>query len=311
MSTLDVFCNFALIAIESNYVKPEITNDLTFAIEGGRHPTIEKIKPDSFVKNNSDLSIDSRIWLITGPNMAGKSTFLRQNALIAIMAQIGCFVPADKAVIGAVDKIFSRIGSGDDLAKGQSTFMVEMLETSSILAQSTEKSLIILDEVGRGTSTYDGVAIAWSILEHIHNIIKCRCLFATHYHELTDMANFLPALKNYTVTIEETNNEILFLHNILQGVTDKSYGVHVAKLAGLHPSVIDRANEILLKFETKDIKKDNKEQLVREIAIDDATKSKIINYDILINELKKIDPDKLTPREALEAIYQLKQVKLN
>ncbi len=252
LSELDVFCNLAFIANAYGYTKPALTNDLTFNITKGRHAVVEQgLHKDSksFIANDCALSKAERIWLITGPNMAGKSTFLRQNAIISILAQIGSFVPAEKAKIGIIDKIFSRIGSGDNLSKGQSTFMVEMLETSAILAQATEKSLIILDEVGRGTSTYDGVAIAWSVLEHIHDKLNCRCLFATHYHELTAMSNFLPALKNYTVAIEELEDSILFLHSIIQGSADKSYGIYVAQLAGLPKTVIRRANEILSSLE--------------------------------------------------------------
>jgi DNA mismatch repair protein MutS len=258
LSLLDVFCNFAYIAGEYNYTKPTLTNDLSFNVIGARHPVIEYSMlhtSKGFVKNDCVLSQNNRIWLITGPNMSGKSTFLRQNALVSILAQIGSFVPATKAVIGVVDKIFSRIGAGDDLLRGQSTFMVEMLETSAILAQATKNSLIILDEVGRGTSTYDGVAIAWSVLEYIHDKIKSRCLFATHYHELTQLANFLPSLKNYTVAIEEFGQEILLLHKIIEGAANKSYGIHVASLAGLPKSVINRANEILVKLEKTNIGK--------------------------------------------------------
>lgn len=259
LASLDVFCNFAHIAREYNYSKPILDNSLDFEIIGGRHPVVEQSlmqNSKSFIHNNCILSQTNRIWLITGPNMAGKSTFLRQNALIAILAQTGCFVPAISAKIGVIDKIFSRIGAGDDLLRGQSTFMVEMLETSAILAQSTKNSLIILDEVGRGTSTYDGVSIAWSVLEYIHDKLKCRCLFATHYHELTNLSNFLPALKNYTVAIQELESEILFLHNIIEGCADKSYGIHVAALAGLPKSVIMRANQILAKFEKNSTRND-------------------------------------------------------
>jgi DNA mismatch repair protein MutS len=259
LALIDVFTNFAYIALEYGYTKPLLTEGEDLVIESGRHPVVErslKIKAESsFVSNNSSLSCEKRVWLITGPNMSGKSTFLRQNALISILAQIGSFVPAKYAKIGVIDKIFSRIGAGDDLLKNQSTFMVEMIETSAILAQATAKSLIILDEIGRGTSTYDGVAIAWSVLEHIHDKIRSRCLFATHYHELTNMADFLPALDNYTVAIDEKDGEILFLHRIIKGAADKSYGIHVAELAGLPGSVISRANELLAKLEKGSEKK--------------------------------------------------------
>ncbi|WP_199402819.1 DNA mismatch repair protein MutS [Rickettsia asembonensis] len=313
LSVLDVFCNFAYIADEYDYVKPEFTDDLSFDIVKGRHPVVEKAlqrESKSFVYNDCHLSELERIWLITGPNMAGKSTFLRQNAIIAIIAQIGSFVPAKSAKIGVVDKIFSRIGAADDLIKGQSTFMAEMLETSAILAQSTKNSLIILDEVGRGTSTYDGVSIAWSVLEYIHDKLKCRCLFATHYHELTVMSNFLPALQNYTIAIEESGKDILFLHNIISGAADRSYGIHVAALAGLPASVINRAEQILLKFEKTSTGK-GKNILSTEsnnLSLFNLEHNKTTISSKLDEKFKTIDPDKLSPKEALELIYELKKL---
>ncbi|HJD55765.1 MAG TPA: DNA mismatch repair protein MutS [Rickettsia endosymbiont of Pyrocoelia pectoralis] len=312
LSGLDVFCNFAYLADEFNYVKPEFTNDLSFDIVKGRHPVVEQAllkTSKSFVNNDCHLSENERIWLITGPNMAGKSTFLRQNAIITIIAQIGCFVPAQSARIGVVDKIFSRIGAADDLIKGQSTFMAEMLETSAILAQSTKNSLIILDEVGRGTSTYDGVSIAWSVLEYIHDKLKCRCLFATHYHELTIMNNFLPALQNYTIAIEESGKDILFLHNIIAGAADRSYGIHVAALAGLPASVINKAEQILLKFEKNAVGK-GKNILSTEsnnLSLFSLEPPKPVQNSMLEERFKTIDPDKLSPKEALELIYELKE----
>ncbi len=313
LSLLDLYCNFAQLGIKQQYCRPTLSDDIVFNIKNGRHPIVEKFlqkNNESFIENDSGLNIDERVWLITGPNMAGKSTYLRQNAIIAIMAQIGCYVPAKSAIIGIVDKIFSRIGAGDDLGKGQSTFMLEMLETSTILTQSSHKSLIILDEVGRGTSTYDGVAIAWSVLEHIHDKIKARCLFATHYHELTIMENILPALKNYTVDIKETDGKILFLHKIKQGVADKSYGVHVAAIAGLPKSVIKRAGTILTKLE-KDYNKYNKKMTEGEsynmdlfTNPSDKTREK---YQQLYDDIMQIEPDKLTPKDALEILYKLKQ----
>ncbi|WP_341792588.1 DNA mismatch repair protein MutS [Rickettsia endosymbiont of Gonocerus acuteangulatus] len=311
LSGIDVFCNFAYIASENDYVRPEFTDDLSFDIVKGRHPVVEEAlnkERKSFVHNDCHLSEAERIWLITGPNMAGKSTFLRQNAIIAIIAQIGSFVPAKSARIGMVDKIFSRIGAADDLIKGQSTFMAEMLETSAILAQSTKNSLIILDEVGRGTSTYDGVSIAWSVLEYIHDKLKCRCLFATHYHELTIMDNFLPAMQNYTIAIEESGKDILFLHNIIAGAADRSYGIHVAALAGLPASVINRAEQILLKFEKNAAGKE-KNILSTEsnnLSLFAIEPAKQIPNSKLEEKFKTIDPDKLSPKEALELLYQLK-----
>lgn len=261
ISQLDVYTNLAYVAIENNYVKPSLSEDIEFVIKEGRHLVVEnsqKNQSTPFISNNCSFSYDKRIALLTGPNMSGKSTYLRQNAIITILAQMGSFVPATYAKIGIVDKVFSRIGSGDDLFKGQSTFMLEMLETSAILSQATNKSLIILDEVGRGTSTYDGVSIAWSVVEYIHDKLKSRCLFATHYHELVNLDKILPALTNYTITIEEIDEDILFSHHIVEGSADRSYGVHVAKIAGLPVSVIRRANEILSKFEATSNKRDKK-----------------------------------------------------
>ncbi len=312
LSQLDVYCSYAVNAKEYDYCRPNLTEDMVFNIERGRHPVVERVLVKSnecFIQNDCQLSMDERIWLITGPNMAGKSTFLRQNALISILAQIGSFVPAASAQIGIVDKIFSRIGAGDDLGKGQSTFMLEMLETSAILAQATHKSLIILDEVGRGTSTYDGVAIAWSVLEHIHDKIRARCLFATHYHELVAMEEVLPSLANYTVDIKDDGEHILFLHKIKKGSADKSYGIHVAQLAGLPKPVIAKAKELLNKLE-KDSIKSGKKVLKDEshnmdlFMINTASEENKKLYD----EIRKIDPDKLSPREALDIIYFLKSI---
>ena len=315
LSMLDVYCNFAVIADENDYCMPELSDYMRFEITGGRHPVVEaalRKSNDSFVHNDCNLSMDERIWLITGPNMAGKSTYLRQNAIIAILAHIGSYVPARSAHIGIVDKIFSRIGAGDNLNKGQSTFMVEMLETSSILAQSSHKSLIILDEVGRGTSTYDGVAIAWSVLEHIHDKIRARCLFATHYHELTSMDNILPALVNYTIAIEDNKGRILFLHKIIKGAADRSYGVHVAELAGLPKSVIKKASELLKKFE-KDSVKSNKQIMQSEsynmnLFEVNVNSSENTRHSRLFDEIIAVDPDKLTPKEALDVLYKLKDM---
>lgn len=244
LAVIDVFCSFAILALDESYVRAEITDDCAFEIINGRHPVVEKCT-SVFISNDCNLSEEQRLWLITGPNMAGKSTFLRQNAIITILAQIGSFVPARYAKIGVVDKLFSRIGAADDLSSGQSTFMMEMVETSAILAQSSDRSLVILDEIGRGTSTHDGVSIALSCLEYIHNHLQCRGLFATHYHELTSLSQHLQSLKKYTVAIEEKDNKILFLHKIIAGIANRSYGIHVAEMAGLPKIVIDRAKEIL------------------------------------------------------------------
>ncbi|MDF2964960.1 MAG: mutS [Rickettsiaceae bacterium] len=313
LSILDVFCNFAFIADEYNYTKPIIDSSREFLIKEGRHPIVErslKLQNQSFVANNCCLNEEQRLWLITGPNMAGKSTFLRQNAHIAILAHIGSFVPASYAHIGVIDKIFSRVGAADDISKGQSTFMVEMVETSAILSQSTERSFIILDEIGRGTSTYDGVSIAWSCLEYIHDKLRCRSLFATHYHELTILNQSLNALRNYNIMISEDNGKLLLLHKIIEGAADKSYGIHVAELAGLPKSVIKRAKQILKELEQSSSK--------HAVKIEDTTALNLFNYastssqaveelDELKDRIAKIDPDKMTPMEALQALYELKK----
>lgn len=337
LSRLDVFTNFAFVADEFGYSRPTLSEDFNFNIKDGRHPVVEralKAVNQGFTKNTCQLNSDERIWLITGPNMAGKSTFLRQNAIIAVLAHIGSFVPASSATIGVIDKIFSRVGAGDDLTKGQSTFMVEMIETSAILNQSTNRSLIILDEVGRGTSTYDGVAIAWSVLEYIHDKIKARCLFATHYHELTALSNIFPSLTNYTIEIRQDaadSNKILFLHKIIKGFADRSYGVHVAELAGLPASVIRRANSLLAKFE-KNSNKLGKETLKNEsfnLNLFDFSsdtnesnlgvrrhnlESKIFDseevnkYKEVYDYFVKVDPNKLSPKEALDLLYKINEI---
>jgi DNA mismatch repair protein MutS len=243
---LDVATALAKLAVDENYVRPEVDHSLGFAIEGGRHPVVEQaLKRDgqSFIANACDLSPgpaqkSGQIWLLTGPNMAGKSTFLRQNALIALLAQIGSYVPASRARIGIIDRLFSRVGAADDLARGRSTFMVEMVETAAILNQASERSLVILDEIGRGTATFDGLSIAWAAIEHLHESNRCRTLFATHYHELTALSAKLPRLFNATVRVKEWQGNVVFLHEVLPGSADRSYGIQVAKLAGLPPAVI-------------------------------------------------------------------------
>lgn len=316
LSMIDVFCSFAYLANEFNYVEPKLDDSLIFDINAGRHTIVEQsLNKDNsiFVNNDCHLSVSNRIWLITGPNMSGKSTFLRQNAIIAILAQIGSFVPAIGAKIGIIDKIFSRIGSGDDISKGQSTFMIEMLETSTILAQATDRSLVILDEVGRGTSTYDGMAIAWSVLEHIHDKLRCRCLFATHYHELTALSASLRGLENYTISIEESDAKVIFLYEIIAGSADKSYGVHVASIAGLPQSVINRANELLQQLENKQNNKNMLKMQLDNLSLFDVHKSEMQGSlndkkHKLSKEFDKVDPDQLSPKQALETIYRLKNI---
>ena len=259
IAELDVYNSFATIAIEQNYICPEINESTNFIVRNGRHPVLEKILPlGTYVSNDLELSSEdsskTQFMILTGPNMAGKSTYMRQNALIVILAQIGSYVPADSAVIGVVDKIFTRVGASDDLTLGKSTFMVEMTETAYILNSATDRSFILIDEIGRGTSTYDGVAIAWSVAEYIAAKIKARCIFATHYHELNVMTKTFPQIKNYRITVSEENGEIEFLRKIVQGGASKSYGIQVAKMAGLPTTVIDRSAELMNKMQ-KDFSK--------------------------------------------------------
>ena len=316
---LDVATALAKLAVDDNYVRPEVSESLTFAIEGGRHPVVEQaLRRDGapFIANNCDLSPapaqkSGQIWLVTGPNMAGKSTFLRQNALIALLAQIGSFVPASRARIGIVDRLFSRVGAADDLARGRSTFMVEMVETAAILNQASERSLVILDEIGRGTATFDGLSIAWAAIEHLHESSRCRTLFATHYHELTALSAKLPRLFNATVRVKEWQGEVVFLHEVLPGSADRSYGIQVARLAGLPPSVIARAKSVLAKLEAQD-----RGQTARALADDlplFAVPSRAApepappsEAEQLIAAVKALHPDEMSPREALEALYALR-----
>ena len=313
-AALDVATALAKRAVDDNYVRPEVDGSLSFAIEGGRHPVVEQaLKRDGqpFVANACDLSPAGQIWLITGPNMAGKSTFLRQNALIALLAQAGSFVPASRARIGIVDRLFSRVGAADDLARGRSTFMVEMVETAVILNQASERSLVILDEIGRGTATFDGLSIAWAAIEHLHEVNRCRALFATHYHELTALSAKLPRLFNATVRVKEWQGNVVFLHEVLPGSADRSYGIQVAKLAGLPPSVIARAKSVLAKLEAQD-----RGQTARALADDlplfavpsraAAEPAPPSEAEKLVEAVRALHPDEMSPREALEALYALK-----
>ena len=308
---LDVALALAELACEQNYTRPVVDDSLSFRIEGGRHPVVEtalRREGTAFVPNDCSLDPQQRLWLLTGPNMAGKSTFLRQNALIAILAQIGSYVPATAAHIGVIDKCFSRVGASDDLARGRSTFMVEMVETATILNQSTDRSLVILDEIGRGTSTYDGLSIAWACVEHLHSVSGCRAVFATHYHELTSLKSRLPALACYSMQVREWNNEVVFLHTVAAGAADRSYGIHVARLAGLPEPVISRANEVLDLLN----KGEHSGALTR--LADDLPlfQSAPVRKETLASraelELRAIRPDDLSPREALDALYRLKSL---
>lgn len=324
LATLDVASALAHAAAEQNYVRPVLENSLAFDIVKGRHPVVEQTMAQEhadFVANdcrlgNSDTR-DGRLWLITGPNMAGKSTFLRQNALIAVLAQAGCFVPAESAKIGIVDKLFSRVGAADDLARGRSTFMVEMVETAAILNQATEKSLVILDEIGRGTATFDGLSIAWAVAEHLHDVNKSRALFATHYHELTALAEMLGGLSLYTMKIKEWKGNVVFLHEVVKGMADRSYGIHVGRLAGLPPAVVARAKQVLEQMEKQGSYEIN---FMNDLPLFAMVKKKAdapvpepeetvpAEAARIIEKLAEIDPDSMTPREALDALYALKQM---
>ncbi len=320
LAVLDVSCGLALLAEEQNYCRPAVDDSTMFAISGGRHPVVEqalkKQAANPFVANNCDLSPEDGgrlggIWLLTGPNMGGKSTFLRQNALIAILAQMGSFVPAASAHIGVVDRLFSRVGASDDLARGRSTFMVEMVETAAILNQATERSLVILDEIGRGTATFDGLSIAWAAVEHLHEVNRCRGLFATHFHELTVLSEKLKRLSNATMRVKEWHGEVIFLHEVGPGAADRSYGIQVAKLAGLPASVVARAKDVLTRLEDAD-RKNPASQLIDDLPLfqvairrEERTQAGPSKTD---ERLKTINPDDLTPREALEALYELKKL---
>jgi len=316
LAALDVAAAMAELAVSSNYVRPMLTDEPSFAIEGGRHPVVEaalsKQGGAGFVPNDCDLGNERRLWLLTGPNMAGKSTFLRQNALIVVMAQAGSFVPARTATIGIVDRLFSRVGAADDLARGRSTFMVEMVETAAILNQATARSLVILDEIGRGTATFDGLSIAWATLEHLHDVNKSRALFATHYHELGALKERLAALAPYTMRVKEWQNEVVFLHEVAPGAADRSYGIHVAQLAGLPAAVVTRAEEVLAVLE-----KGEQSGAVTKLADDlplfaaaparPASGSGKTKESEVEKALAEVNPDELSPREALDVLYALRQ----
>ncbi len=319
LAEFDLAASHADLAVELNWSRPVVDQSLAFEIKDGRHPVVERAlrrEGKQFIPNDSDLSGDAdgskSIWLITGPNMAGKSTFLRQNALIALLAQSGAFVPAEAAHIGVMDQIFSRVGAADDLARGQSTFMVEMVETAAILNQAGPRAFVILDEIGRGTATYDGLSIAWATLEHLHDVNRCRALFATHYHELTGLTDRLDGLKNATVTVREWNDDVVFLHEVKAGVADRSYGVQVARLAGLPKPVIDRARVVLDALEDGDrgTTGGGKAALIDDLPLFSATpvqaKPGPHQSSDLGDRLQDVLPDTLTPREALDLVYELK-----
>jgi len=310
LARIDVAAGLAERAAEGGWARPDLVEHSCFDIEGGRHPVVEAAVARSggrFVANDCKLSEDSRLWLVTGPNMGGKSTFLRQNALIAVLAQAGSYVPATRATLGLVDRLFSRVGASDNLARGRSTFMVEMVETAAILAQATPRSFVILDEVGRGTSTYDGLAIAWAVVEAIHEDNRCRCLFATHYHELTRLAERCDALTLHHVRAREWKGELVLLHELADGPADRSYGIAVARLAGMSPATVKRAKAVLDKLEAGRAKTGGLaaglDDLPLFAAAAHAEEEKV---DALRHELDALDIDALSPREALDVLYRLK-----
>jgi len=310
LARFDVAAALAERAIEGGWARPSFAPDARFEVSGGRHPVVETaIAKDGgrFVANDCRLVPSSRLWLVTGPNMGGKSTFLRQNALIAVLAQAGCYVPATSATLGLVDRLFSRVGASDNLARGRSTFMVEMVETAAILSQATERSFIILDEVGRGTSTYDGLAIAWAVVESVHEVNRARCLFATHYHELTRLAEKLPALSLHHVRAREYRGDLVLLHELGEGPADRSYGIAVARLAGLPPKVLARAKSVLDKLEAGRDATGGLAAGLDDLPLFAATKVEEV-CDPLRDALTKLDIDGLSPRDALDELYALRRI---
>ncbi|WP_294334059.1 DNA mismatch repair protein MutS [uncultured Sphingomonas sp.] len=310
LARIDVAAGLAERAAAGGWARPELVEHSCFDIEGGRHPVVEAAVARAggrFVANDCKLSEESRLWLVTGPNMGGKSTFLRQNALIAVLAQAGSYVPAARATLGLVDRLFSRVGASDNLARGRSTFMVEMVETAAILAQATPRSFVILDEVGRGTSTYDGLAIAWAVVEAIHEENRCRCLFATHYHELTRLAERCDALSLHHVRAREWKGELVLLHELAEGPADRSYGIAVARLAGMSPATVRRAKAVLDKLEAGRAKTGGLAAGLDDLPLfAAAAQAEEEKVDALRHELDGIDVDALSPREALDVLYRLK-----
>ncbi|CAI2931699.1 DNA mismatch repair protein MutS [Aminobacter niigataensis] len=318
LSVLDVSAALAMLAASEAWCRPQVDLSLAFEVTGGRHPVVEqslrRTASAPFVANDCDLSPsqtgrNGAIWLLTGPNMGGKSTFLRQNALIAILAQMGSFVPAESAHVGVVDRLFSRVGASDDLARGRSTFMVEMVETAAILNQASERSLVILDEIGRGTATFDGLSIAWAAVEYLHEKNRCRAVFATHFHELTALSGKLERLHNVTMRVKEWEGEVVFLHEVGKGAADRSYGVQVARLAGLPDAVVARAKEVLHQLEEGETS-GKANRLVDDLPLFSVAvkreAAKPVANDALSKALEGLSPDEMTPREALDALYRLK-----
>ena len=309
---LDVYAALAEVALRRGYCRPQIEEGAEITVAAGRHPVVEETFDEPFVPNDTRLSSGELVHVLTGPNMSGKSTYLRQTALITLMAQVGSFVPAAAARVGVVDRIFTRIGASDELHRGQSTFMVEMIETANILNHATERSLLILDEIGRGTSTYDGLAIAWAVIEHIHNApaLRAKTLFATHYHELTDLAERLPQVVNYHVAVDDSGDEVVFLRRILPGKADRSYGVHVAQMAGLPRAVVRRAEEILFDLEASgaagpatllDLAPGRKQKAAMQVGL-------FASEHPAVESLRSLEVDALSPLDALNRLYELRQL---
>lgn len=321
LAEMDVTAALAHLAATRSYTRPEIDNSLAFEIIGGRHPVVEDMvmaAGQSFVANDADLSGDEasgggRLWLVTGPNMGGKSTFLRQNALIAILAQMGSFVPASTAHIGVVDRVFSRVGASDDIAHGRSTFMVEMVETAAILNRATRRSLVVLDEIGRGTATFDGLSIAWAAVEALHDATGCRALFATHFHELTSLARTLARVSNVTMKVREWEGEVVFLHEVGPGAADRSYGIQVARLAGLPEPVLARARQVLTVLEQRSsgtASSSSKASVLDDLPLfAHQTPPKPVPNDPVLTALDAVRPDEMTPKQAIEALYELKKLR--
>ena len=319
LAAIDIAAAGAALAVERDYCRPEVDGGTDFRVAGGRHPVVEAAGAEGgagsgeFVANDCALAPDARLWLLTGPNMAGKSTFLRQNALIAVLAQAGCYVPARACSLGAVNRLFSRVGAADDLARGRSTFMVEMVETAAILNQAGPRALVILDEIGRGTATFDGLSIAWATIEHLHAVNRCRALFATHYHELTGLAATLDGLACHTMRVREWKGEAVFLYEVAPGTADRSYGIHVARLAGLPPAVVERAETVLKTLESQEGSAASS-RLADDLPLFTAARPKGGGTaapeatDPALAQLRATDADSLTPREALELVYRLKSL---
>ena len=306
IAELDVMAALAEAAAKEGYVRPELADDFSLEIADGRHPVVERMMPrEKFIPNDVCLTEDARMIILTGPNMAGKSTVLRQVGLIVLMAQVGSFVPASRARIGIVDRLFTRVGASDNLVRGQSTFMVEMSETSAILHTATQRSLVLLDEIGRGTSTYDGISIAWAVSEHLHNAVKCKTIFATHYHELTQLVDSLVAVRNYNVQVREVGDQVLFLHKLQPGGADRSYGIEVGRLAGLPPAVLVRAKELLRLLEAEQIvPRSGRAPIPPAPAGDQLALFGVMTHPV-VQQLRNVDPNKMTPIQALEMLARL------